>query len=168
MDPKFSSYLDVRSKLKTGDIVLYSSHNGIGDRLIKWWSKSPYSHVGMVYRLGKRIFLLEAAAMGGVRLVPMSLRIPDLAVSMKAEWNEAASDASFENMMKPYSFIDAIRAGFGLRYKYKGYICTEYVALIAKAYGYHFLEDAQLPSDFFRILVEIDQLPHTFISVPEF
>jgi len=43
-------YEDIRSDLKTGDILLFSGKGGISDG-IKFFTLSKYSHVGMVYKL---------------------------------------------------------------------------------------------------------------------
>lgn len=43
-------YEDIRSKLKTGDVLLFSGKGGISEG-IKFFTLSKYSHVGMVYKL---------------------------------------------------------------------------------------------------------------------
>ncbi len=43
------TYRKWRNQLKTGDIVLFSGKAGIS-RLIKWYTVSPWSHVGMVIK----------------------------------------------------------------------------------------------------------------------
>jgi hypothetical protein len=158
-----STYAEIRDTLKSGDLAFYSSHNGIGDKLIKWWTKSKYSHVGVIWVVAGRIFLLEASAFGGVRMVPLSLRLPDLVVSMNLDWNDAAETQAMSNMMKPYSFIDAIRAGLGEKYKENGWICTEYAASIVAKCGYKFPITAELPEQFVRLL-NIEKKPFIFIS----
>ncbi len=146
------NYNDIRNTLKSGDLVFYSSHNGIGDKLIKWWSKSKYSHVGVVWVVAGRVFLLEASAFGGVRLVPLSKRMPDLIVRMNLEWNAAAEQQAMEHMMDKYSFYDALLAGLHKKYKSSNWICTEYAASIVEKCGYSFPKSAQLPEDFVQIL----------------
>lgn len=42
-------YADIRSQLKTGDILLFSGKGGISEG-IKFFTVSKWSHVGMVYR----------------------------------------------------------------------------------------------------------------------
>jgi hypothetical protein len=42
-------YDDIRSQLKTGDVILFSGEGGISDG-IKFFTRSRYSHVGIVYR----------------------------------------------------------------------------------------------------------------------
>lgn len=149
-----AKYKDIRDTLKSGDLVFYSSHNGIGDKIIKWWSHSEYSHIGVIWVVAGRVFLLEASAFGGVRLVPLSRRLPDLIVRMDLEWNDQAEEQAMEHMMEPYSFLDAILAGFRERYVASGWICTEYVASILDKCGYNFPISAQVPEDFIVFLNE--------------
>ena len=147
-----TAYKDLRTTLKSGDLVFYSSHNGLGDKLIKWWTKSNYSHVGVIWAIAGRVFLLEASALGGVRLVPLSLRMPDLIVPMNLIWNQEAETHAMEHIMEKYSLVDAVRAGFKEAYKKEGWICTEYAASIVKKCGYVFPKTAQVPEDFIRVL----------------
>jgi len=56
--------------------------------------------------------------------------------------------------MEPYSFLDAILAGFREHYVASGWICTEYVASILDKCGYNFPISAQVPEDFIIFLNE--------------
>lgn len=158
-----AKYLDIRNDLKSGDLVFYSSHNKIGDKIIKWWSKSEYSHVGVIWTIAGRVFLLEASALGGIRMVPISLRLPDLIVSMGVEWTPAAEQQAMEHMMEKYSYTDAILAGLHRKYKESGWICTEYAASILKECGYNFPDSAQVPEDFL-VLLKVENRPFIYID----
>jgi hypothetical protein len=82
------TYLQIRGKLKTGDIVLFSGKGGVSD-WIKLFSGSTWSHVGMVLRLPQMdmVLLWESTTLSnlpdiesgkarkGVQLVPFSERI---------------------------------------------------------------------------------------------
>ena len=82
------SYKDLREKLDTGDIVLFSGKGGISTG-IKWFSKSKWSHVGMILRIPEwdMVLLLESTTLSnlkdlqtgrivkGVQLVPFSERL---------------------------------------------------------------------------------------------
>lgn len=82
------AYENIRSKLKTGDIVLFSGKGGISTG-IKWFTQSKWSHVGMVLRLPEwdAVLLWESTTLNsiadvesgkerkGVQLVPLSERI---------------------------------------------------------------------------------------------
>jgi hypothetical protein len=81
-------YKIIREELKTGDVILFSGKGGISD-LIKWFSNSRWSHVGMVIQLqGMNMVLLwesttlsnitdldTGRAIRGVQLVGLSERI---------------------------------------------------------------------------------------------
>ena len=95
-------YSEIRDSLKSGDLVFYSSHNGIGDKIIKWWTKSEYSHVGVIWAVAGRVFLLEASAFGGVRLVPLSRRMPDVIVPMGLNWTSEAETFAMKHLMEKY------------------------------------------------------------------
>jgi hypothetical protein len=83
-----AKYDDIRKSLKTGDIVLFSGKGGISS-LIKWFTKSQWSHVGMVIRstewdslllwesttLSKLKDIESDTARQGVQLVLLSERI---------------------------------------------------------------------------------------------
>ncbi len=81
-------YSEIRNSLQTGDIVLFSGKSRISN-IIKWFTKSPWSHVGMVIRstewdmrllwesttLSKLKDIQSGVARQGVQLVPLSERI---------------------------------------------------------------------------------------------
>lgn len=43
-------YTQLRSQLKTGDLVLFSGRT-LAARLVRWWTGSPWSHIGIIVRL---------------------------------------------------------------------------------------------------------------------
>ena len=81
-------YSEIRDSLNTGDIVLFSGKGRISS-FIKWFTKSPWSHVGMVIcspewnmkllwestTLSKIKDITSGEARQGVQLVPLSERI---------------------------------------------------------------------------------------------
>ena len=72
------AYDQVRDQLQTGDIV-FCSGTYFFSKSIQWFTKSVWSHVGIIYRddhLG-RIFVLESETAIGVRLVPLSKYLRD-------------------------------------------------------------------------------------------
>ncbi|HNI52483.1 MAG TPA: hypothetical protein PLF43_13820, partial [Accumulibacter sp.] len=62
-------YEQARQQLRTGDIV-FCSGTYFFSRAIQWFTKSLWSHVGIIYRDDhlERIFVLESETMIGVRL----------------------------------------------------------------------------------------------------
>jgi hypothetical protein len=64
---------EIRDNLKTGDLIFFSGKHWLSD-LIRWRSKSGFSHVGLVVRLPEidKVFLIESIISHGVRLIPFS------------------------------------------------------------------------------------------------
>ena len=81
-------YLEIRPRLDTGDIVLFSGESFVS-KIIKWGTKSNWSHVGMVIKIPVWDFVLlfESTTLNtlldlttdrpvkGVQIVPLSHRI---------------------------------------------------------------------------------------------
>lgn len=67
------SYADLRSTLKSGDL-LFTSGNYLISNAIQQVTNSPWSHVGIVFRVDSinRILLLESVEDMGVRFAPLS------------------------------------------------------------------------------------------------
>jgi hypothetical protein len=67
-------YSDVCDAIQTGDVLLFRGRRWYS-WLIRFWTQSVYSHVGVAYRLKvnghSRLCLFEAVAFQGVRLHPM-------------------------------------------------------------------------------------------------
>jgi len=71
-------YPQVREQLRTGDLI-FCSGTYLFSRIIQWFTRSVWSHVGIVYRDDslQRIFVLESETAIGVRLVPLSKYLRD-------------------------------------------------------------------------------------------
>ena len=67
-------YSQFKQTLQTGDLIFYSGNHWLSG-LIRWRSKSAWSHVGMVIRVDEigHIFIIESVVeKNGVRLIPVS------------------------------------------------------------------------------------------------
>jgi hypothetical protein len=83
-----ATYQELRGKIKTGDIILFSGKGGISAG-IKWFTGSKWSHVGMALRLPEwdAVLLWESTTLSdikdiesgeerkGVQIVPLSERL---------------------------------------------------------------------------------------------
>lgn len=71
-------YLDLRAKLKSGDILFASGDYWVS-KAIQKVTESPWSHVGIVFRLDSidRVLLLESVEDMGVRFAPLSKYLDD-------------------------------------------------------------------------------------------
>ena len=66
-------YARVRAQVQDGDLLLCSAHDPMS-KLIRWATRSPWSHVAMAYRIEAldRVMVLESVEHFGVRTVPLS------------------------------------------------------------------------------------------------
>ena len=66
-------YNAVRAMVRDGDLLLCSTNHPFA-RLIRWSTRSPWSHVAMAFRLAEidRVIVLECVEKIGVRAVPLS------------------------------------------------------------------------------------------------
>ena len=71
-------YEKMRSEFETGDLLFFSGNHWLSS-LIRWRSKSAWSHVGMVIKIEEldRLFLVESVIESGVRLLPLSFVFKD-------------------------------------------------------------------------------------------
>jgi len=71
-------YKKIRSKIKTGDVIAFQG-NDSGAKLIRKFTESEYSHVGLAIHLKDelmdRVFILESVLDAGVVLFPLSKKL---------------------------------------------------------------------------------------------
>lgn len=67
------AYAVVRDSVRDGDVLLCSATDA-GSRLIRWATRSPWSHVAIAFRMTEidRVLVLECVQRIGVRAVPLS------------------------------------------------------------------------------------------------
>jgi hypothetical protein len=143
-------YAGVRDHLKSGDIV-FCSGTYFFSGLIRWFTKSSWSHCGIIYRdenLG-RVFVLESETLIGVRLAPLSKYLRDYhgknrpykgrivigRLSPDAHPDDVKKAISFgmDELTKPYDNFEILRIAMrilfkmGRRKRDKKYICSELV-----------------------------------------
>lgn len=69
-------YKDIRSQVRTGD-TFFTAEGALFSRIIRFFTKSDISHVGMFVWLGKRLFCVESIEGTGVRLIQASVLLRD-------------------------------------------------------------------------------------------
>jgi Permuted papain-like amidase enzyme, YaeF/YiiX, C92 family len=154
-------YKIIRDELKTGDLI-FCSGNYFFSKIIQKFTKSVWSHVGIIYRdepLG-RILILESEKIYGVRLAPLSKYLKDYhgknkpyrgkvvlaRVTPEIPLQQSFKAISFgmDELTKPYDNWEilriAIRTIFKItrREKNRNYICSELVQECYKNAGIRF------------------------------
>lgn len=131
-------YEEARPLIKTGDLLAWSSGSwktwsGIQINIVRLFTRSEYSHVGMAYVAHDRVFIMEAVG-AGVRLFPLSKEIPFYWIQKPHKLSRVATNFAFEHMGEKYSKWQAILGG--LKKLTLGednqWQCAEYVKSILK------------------------------------
>ena len=127
-------YLELRPQIKTGDILAWR-----GTSIVSWViskrTKSPYTHVGIAWVVGSRVLVLQADPGRGVDVAPLSKNIPVYWIQADAPLSEHALGIALHKLQTPYSILNAIRAGIGLRPKHGGMPCVHYANKVLKHNG---------------------------------
>jgi hypothetical protein len=151
-------YASIRSTLKTGDLV-FCSGNYFFSRIIQRFTKSMWSHVGIVYydTSLNRMLILESEKLYGVRVAPLSKYIKDYhgknkpykglitiaRIEPELNLEEIKKGISFgmDELTKPYDDWEILRIAFrilfniGKRVKDRKYICSELVQVCYQQMG---------------------------------
>lgn len=170
-----TQYSTIRNTLKTGDLV-FCSGNYLFSRIIQRFTKSVWSHVGIVYfdPTLDRMLILESEKLYGVRVAPLSKYIKDyqgknkpykglIAIArMDLELNllDIKRGISFgmDELTKPYDDWEILRIAFrilfniGKRVNDRKYICSELVQVCYKQMGivFHYRNKIISPDDIWQ------------------
>jgi hypothetical protein len=118
-------YVAYRHEVKSGDVLAWS-YDSVYSKIIKWWTNSEYSHVGIALSYADRLFVIEALQGKGVVITPLSNKKEFYHFKTNADW-DLIKDKAFKQVGKPYSFLDAVLAGLKLKLTSKGWQCAEFV-----------------------------------------
>ena len=143
-------YAAMREDLQTGDLV-FCSGSYLFSRTIQQFTRSVWSHVGMIYRdpTLERVFILESETLIGVRLAPLSKYLRDYHGKNRPykgniviarvhppvdnkKLNHAIS-FGMDELTKPYDNFEIVRIGLRIlfnvsrRTRDRKYICSELV-----------------------------------------
>lgn len=141
-------YPDVRAKLKSGDI-LFTSGDYLISKAIRKMTNSPWSHVGIVFRIDSidRVLLLESVEDMGVRFAPLSKYLRDYengkpykGRGLLARCKDVTPDTvkklstfGIDELTQPYDkdeiakIMARITLGIGRKERDREYICSELV-----------------------------------------
>jgi len=118
-----------RGAIKSGDLIAFQSNSWLG-KIVRAWTGSSYSHIGVAWVVSGRVFVLEAMDGIGVRIMPLSNRLPFYVIKSGVKWTKDREKFALSKVGQPYSYLDAIRGGFGLYPSGNGWQCVEYVSQV--------------------------------------
>lgn len=143
-------YEKARSGIQSGDILGWQGHS-LFSRLTRRVTMSAYSHVGTAWRVGDRLFVLEALGSKGVRMAPLSHRRPFVWVNMQSPWRKKAEAFALDTLDAEYGWFDALFAGLGVPMVSEGrWICSEYSREISRLCGEKIPDTVQTPAQLIK------------------
>lgn len=132
-------YQDARPSIKSGDL-LANSHGSwrtwrdIKVNLVRIFTRSTYSHVGVAWVVGGRVFVLEAVK-PKVRIYPLSQWGAFYLVRVDASWHADTEEFALAGVGYDYSEWDAVRAFFDDLEPGKISECAAYVIEVLRKDG---------------------------------
>jgi hypothetical protein len=168
-------YYSIRDTLKSGDLV-FCSGNYLFSRIIQRFTKSMWSHVGIVYYDATldRMLILESEKLYGVRIAPLSKYIKDyhgknrpykglmavarMETELPLEEIKKGIRFGMDELTKPYDDGEILRIAFrilfnrGRRINDRKYICSELVQVCYKRMGvvFNYRNKIISPDDIWR------------------
>jgi hypothetical protein len=114
------NYAAIRPRVRSGDLLAWS-HRGwhswydVQVQLVRLATRSEYCHVGVAWRVGGRLLVLEAVS-AGVRLYPLSRLVPFywLRISGPSRWTVEVERWALERVGQPYSRWQAVLGWLGM------------------------------------------------------
>ena len=105
-------YEEYRHNIRTGDLVAFS-HGNIGGKIIQFFTKSAFTHVGIAYRVANRVLVFEAV-IPRVRLFPLSKMGRFYHVLLGRDLSYDAEEFAFSRIGDTYSVVECCRGYFGI------------------------------------------------------
>lgn len=109
-------YSEIRSQIRSGDLLAWS-HEGWGSwydikiQLVRMFTRSEYSHVGVAWVVGDRVFVLEAVE-PMARIYPLSKLGSFYHIPLKAPWSQSTEEKALSYIGADYKQLQAIKAFF--------------------------------------------------------
>lgn len=132
-------YEQIRSLIKSGDILAWT-HRGWGSwhdiqiQLVRFFTRSEYSHVATAWVVGERVFVIEAVQ-PKVRIYPLSALGEFYWISLDTEFKDSTLEYALSKVGNDYSKLQAVLAPFDEPSDDNKQQCAELTARIARVNG---------------------------------
>lgn len=132
-------YTDIRSSIRSGDLLAFSHKSwctwkSIKSQIVRFFTRSNYSHVATAWVVGERVFVIEAV-IPEVRIYPLSKSGDFYWIPMGAEWTDEVEETALSYVGAKYSQWAAIKAYFKDLGKGNLQECASVAIAIADAAG---------------------------------
>jgi len=143
-------YSDARPLICSGDLIAQSTGSwltwkGVKINFVRMFTRSTYSHVGIAWVVGGRVFMLEAVS-PKLRIYPMSSIGDFYLIPLNANWSEAVEELALSKVGVNYSQATAVKSFFILLDADDVRQCAAYVLNILRSAGIN-LGTKAIPDD---------------------
>jgi hypothetical protein len=108
------NYSEIRSIAKDGDVLFFHvDKRYFLSRLVSWFTKSQYTHVGFVFWFKNRLMLLDSGTKGGSRIVLASKYYDNTfeLISAPKNWEDIEERALARSGTAHYGWVSAAYIG---------------------------------------------------------
>jgi hypothetical protein len=124
------NYSVARPQIRSGDLLLFRG-TGFSAWLVRQWTGSPFSHVGLAWCIGGRVLVLESRPeYGGVtinRALSQALGDGPTWMALGVTWDEAMEERALAVLGSSYGWKNSLRSAFGIRVSGDEVECAQYV-----------------------------------------
>lgn len=162
------NYATFRPQIKSGDLLAWSTHQAKGFRrfvnnLIRVFTMSEFSHVGIAWVIGDRVFVIEAVS-PTVRIFPLSKKVPFYHIDMGLNIDDDHVNYLLSRVGESYSILQAIQAYFGKPKEDKVWQCAELCTSFYRKSGLA-IKNSWTPSALVEAILSFDEQKQlTFIA----
>lgn len=143
-------YKTARPLIQPGDIIAFthdgwSSWSDIESQIVRMFTRSEYSHVGLAWPIAGRVMILEAVV-PMIRIFPLSKLLHFYWVSLNNPLTLEAEEYALSRVGEEYSKLEAIKGFLGKTRADSRWQCAEYVKLVLQTNGL-ILDGKATPTD---------------------
>ncbi len=133
------NYVEERPLIKSGDVIAFTHKewHTVSDleiQAVRFFTQSEFSHVGIAWVVGGRVFVLEAVV-PRVQIFPLSNYTPFYHIPMGRVLSDTALEYALSKVGESYSKTEAIKAFFGKEKDDDQWECAEYVHSVLASNG---------------------------------
>ena len=112
------NYLDYRENIVSGDLLAWTHHGwnswyNFQIQMVRAFTQSEYSHVGIAWVTSGRVFVLEAVV-PYVRIYPLSKCESFYYIGMHKELSKEAEEFALSQVGEPYSKLMCLKAFYNM------------------------------------------------------
>jgi hypothetical protein len=132
------------NNLANGDLLAWKNDGTLLANAISYWTRGIYTHVGIVWTLHNRAYVLDAYHRGGVRLRYLGDDLPVNLIKTNIKWTKELEDDALSKLGRSYNYLGAAMLGFDITPNYDSEVCSLYAASILRKGGLNIPKDKSI------------------------